>query len=355
MSLKDYLKLGDNGEQRLADVYARYRRLHTDPENCAPMIIVTSPVRGLPTWEERLADPLVMLKAELDALRPHLEIGDDRVPTVRVQFGTAQIAAAFGCRIVVPENNLPAAGSHVLANSEDVHDLDIPSLDAGWYGKLAEWTDIWKEHLPTGIHIQHPDIQSAFNSAHLIRGNNILMDFFDAPEDVEVLLDKVTDFMIAITRHVKASISDAPEWFFDWGSLWKGFARISNCSMQMISPDFYREYVLPRDIRFFDSIGGGRMHYCGITGDVIDEFFKVPSISGLDIDCGKHDFFSICERAPSQVVITPTGAFGYKSAEIQRLLRGDWPEKRNIIIHVSAPSVEEGKRLQDRLRAAIPY
>ena len=31
-------------------------------------------------------------------------------------------------------------------------------------------------------------------------------------------------------------ISDDPDWFFDWGALWKGAARISNCSMHMISP-----------------------------------------------------------------------------------------------------------------------
>ena len=74
-----------------------------------------------------------------------------------------------------------------------------PSMP-GWYGKLAEWTAIWKEHLPEGVHIQHPDIQSAFNSAHLIRGNDILTDFFDHPAELDLLLDKVTDFMLAITR-----------------------------------------------------------------------------------------------------------------------------------------------------------
>jgi len=101
------------------------------------MIVVNTPVQGIPSWEDRLADPMVMLRAELDALRPHLAIGDDRVPTVRVEFGTAQIAAAFGCTIVVPENNLPAAGSHVLAEAVNVHELTIPSLDSGWYGKLT--------------------------------------------------------------------------------------------------------------------------------------------------------------------------------------------------------------------------
>lgn len=340
--------------QRLADVYARYRKLHTTPDHCQPAIIINTPVPGLPTWEERLADPLVMLQAELDALRPHLEIGDDRVPTVRVQFGTAQVAAAFGCEFFFPKNDLPAAGTHVLARAQDVYHLEIPPVTAGWYGKLAEWTAIWQAHLPDGIHIQHPDIQSAFNSAHLIRGNDILTDFFDAPDAVGLLLDKVTDFMLKITGHTKLQISQDPDWFFDWGALWKGVARISNCSMQMISPQLYCEHVLPRDIRFFESIGGGRMHYCGITGSVIDEFFRVPSITGLDVDCHYHDFFALCNRAPKHIVLMPTGAFAPDSPEIQRLLCGDWPEKRNIILIAWADSVENGKRLLDQLRAAMP-
>ncbi len=355
MSLNNHLQIDESTHTRLEDIYARYRRLYDEPAKCYPLIIVNTPVQGMPSWEHRLADPMVMLRAELDALKPHLEIGDDRVPTVRVQFGTAQVAAAFGCKIVVPENNLPAAGSHVLTEAVDVHELAIPSLDSGWYGKLTEWTEVWKENLPEGVHIQHPDIQSAFNSAHLIRGNDILTDFYDYPDEVGVLLDKITDFMIEIARHTKSMISHDQDWFFDWGSLWKGFARISNCSMQMISPELYCAHVLPRDTRFFEAIGGGRMHYCGITHAVIEEFFKAPCITGLDVDCSRHDFFALCERAPARCVLTPTGAFHGKSSVVERLLRGDWPAKRNIIVTVSAPSVEEGKRLLERLRESIPY
>mgnify|MGYP002396716462 CR=1 FL=1 len=142
---------------------------------------------------------------------------------------------------------------------------------------------------------------------------------------------------------------------FDWGSLWKGFARISNCSMQMISPEFYVEHVLPRDTRFFREIGGGRMHYCGITGSVIDAFFKVPFITGLDVDTQHHDFFDLCERAPERCVLTSTIGFGRETEDIQRFLRGEWPTKRNIIISTWVDSIDKGKRLLEQLRASMPY
>lgn len=345
--MKDYLRINDQGMARLERVYAGYRLLHDDPDGCAPMVIINTPLIE-PTWEERLADPMVMLKAELDAIRPHLEMEDDLAPTVRVQFGTGQVAAAFGCGMHFPQNSLPAAGKHVLASADEVARLAMPDLEAGWYGKLAAWTKIWKANLPEGVSIQHPDIQSAFNSAHLIRGNDIMMDFYDAPEMVDRLLDQVTDYMLMVTRHVKAMISDDPEWFYDWGAMWKGAARISNCSMQMISPELYREHVLPRDVRFFKEIGGGRMHYCGLAGEVIDDFFKVPSITGLDVDFQQHDFFALCERAPKQVVLM--AKFNENDPVVGRLLAGDWPKKRNLVIVVRAQSVKDGKRLLQQLR-----
>jgi len=355
LNLRSYLKITDADHRRFDDLYRRYRQLYEQPDRCRPMILVRTPVNGLPAWTQRLADPLVMLRAELDMLRPHLEMQDDHVLTVRVQFGTAQIAAAFGCPLHFPEDSLPAAGGRILTSAEGVYRLAEPDINAGWYAKLEAWTELWKTHLPEGVHIQHPDIQSPFNSAHLIRGNDILMDFYDNPKALEALLDKVTDFMVKRTLRTASLIGAEKDWFFDWGVLWKGTARISNCSMQMISPDLYSKHVLPRDIRFFDSIGGGRMHYCGITEEVISEFFKVPPITGLDVDCRRHDFFALCERAPRRVILMPTGAFGADSPEVKRLLSGDWPSKRNIVVSVEAPSIREGKRLLDRLRNSIPY
>lgn len=352
MNLKTYLQLSESQLERFDDIYRRYKLMYENPDRCCPMFIINAPAENLPCWEDRLADPFVMLKAELDSLRPHLEIGDDRVPTVRVQFGTVQVAAAFGCKIAIPTNSLPAASTHVLEKAEDVYTLEKPGLDAGWYGRLAEWTALWLENLPEGVHIQHPDIQSAFNSAHLIRGNDILMDFYDQPEAVKKLLDLVTDFMIDVTRYVKDMIRGEHDWFFDWGALWKGSARISNCSMHMINPRFYRDYILPCDVRFLGAVGGGRIHYCGTSDVVMDEFFRIPYLSGLDYDAEHHDLWSLSERAPKQVTLLHGAKSSGKS--IQRLLGGDWPEKRNIIVHVSVPSLQEGRRILKQLRESYP-
>ena len=119
----------------------------------------------------------------------------------------------------------------------------------------------------------------------------------------------------------------------------------------MISAEHYQKHVMPRDKRFMKAVDGGRVHYCGNSGPVIDEFFNIPNISGLDYTVGYHDLWSLAERAPKQLTLCYWG--GTDSETIQRLLKEDWPEKRNIVIRLNVPSVEEGKEYLRRFHQSI--
>ncbi len=353
--MRDYIDIDRRQLDRLELVKAGYKKLYNCPDACRPMIIINTASQSNITWEQKLADPLVMLRSQLDNVRAHLEIGDDFLPAVRVDFGTGQIASAFGCDITVPENNLPAVCSHPIKRVEDINKIAAPPLTGGMYGKLFDWINIWKENIPDWLRIQHPDIQSPFNNAHLVRGNDILLDFYDDPAAVEYLLDVITDYTIAVVKNINAMIGADDGWFCDWGgAYWKGAARISNCSNDMISPRFYTEYVLPRDVRLLGSIGGGRVHYCGGHRQVIDEFFKNPEITGLDIDAGLHDLWSVAGNSPQKLVLVFQN-YGKPFPQLERLLSGDWPRKRNIVLYTDVGTIEEGKDLLIRLRNSIPY
>jgi uroporphyrinogen-III decarboxylase len=286
MNLNRILTLDDNQLNRIEELSKQYKMMYEEPQHCSPMFIINGPSQNLPTWEERLKDPIKMLQAQLERLRFHIQAEDDRIPTLRVEFGTGQVAAAFGCEIAIPTNSLPAVKSHVIKNIKDVYEMEKPSLDAGMYGKLKEFTTVFLENMPYGVQVQPPDLQSPFNCAHLIRGNDIFLDFFDDPEALEYLLDLVTDYMIDLVPYLKHMVRSSNEWFLDYGALWKGGARISNCTMHLISPAMYAEFVLQRDMRLFKEIGGGRIHYCGSYKEVIDEFVKIPNLTGLDFNSG---------------------------------------------------------------------
>lgn len=355
MNLKDYLVIDNEQQKRINTLIDRCRKMYEDPDHSQPMIIINVRVDNLPVWEERLADPLVMMKARLDELRPHLLIEDDCIPTLRVEFGTGQVAAAFGCEIINPTNSYPAVKSHVLANAGDVYKLTKPSLDAGMFKRLKEFTECFLDNMPDGLLIQPSDLQSPFNCSHLIRGNDIFLDFYDNPEALDALLDIVTDYLIDLVPYLKRMVNSENDWFLDYGALWKGGARISNCSMQMISPEFYRKHVLDRDIRLFKAIGGGRIHYCGTNTDVINDFIRIPGLTGFDFLGGMkaQDVWDLADRTPKNIVFLKNVEIGTK--EMQKLLSGKWPKKRNIIIYTNASSIDEGKDILKKMRESIPY
>ena len=341
--------LTDADHERYASLYAAYQQMADDPANSTPRFVIDTPTPSeAPTMAQRLADPMVMLTEHLMRAERHRDIGDDALPFVRVEYGTPQVAWAFGCGEFFPEGSLPAAHGHPIDSIEQVYELKKPDVHTGHYARIADIHALWRKVLPKGVHIQHPDIQSAFNTAHLIRGDDIFLDLIENPEAVEHLLDVVIDFMIELTPHLRGQITnldssgvDHDQWFLDYPGLWRGRSRISNCSMQMISPRMYLDHVLPRDQRYFDATGGGRVHYCGLSKEVIAAFTKLDNVHGLDADAKQHGLWDICEMIPEDWVFMCW--VGWESDTVRRLLAGDWPIKRNLIIRVGLPSVEAGR------------
>ncbi|MDX1357728.1 MAG: uroporphyrinogen decarboxylase family protein [Clostridia bacterium] len=346
----DYSKITDFTDMQLEnyqDIYRRYKKMYLAPDESMPMFVINTPVETY-SWEDKLFNVGAMFEDELKIIKAHAEVGDDRVPSARVNFGTAQIAAAFGCEIFIPPDNLPCAKTHILHDINDVSKLKKPEKNDGWYGKFFEFSEFYMENLPEGVEVQLPDTQGTFNNAHLIRGNDIIFDFYDNPRQLEYFLDFITDYLIDLVKDLMPYTTNRDGWLFDWGSLWKGNGRISNCTVHLISPAMYRDFILKRDVRFLEGIGGGRIHYCGTYPQVIDSFINLPPVTGFDYDDALHDLKDICERAPAHVPVfcwTHSGSITMKD-----LLGGKWPDKRNIIIGVDAPSVEEGRVLLNKLR-----
>lgn len=347
MNLKSYIELSNAQVKRYDSLYEDYRQMTLNPDCSRPKFIINAPLNGY-TWEEMLSDPYKMFRQELDNIKQHMLLEDDRVLCTRVNFGTAQIAAAFGCDLFFPPNNLPCAKNHILKDINDVYQLKKPSMDAGWYKKLKEFVTFYFDNMPEHIHMQLPDIQSTLNNAHLIRGNDIIFDFFDEPEKLEYFLDFVTDYMIDLTNYLNKLIRHEEGWFFDWGALWKGNGRISNCTVHLISPQLYEDFILQRDKRFLESIKGGRMHYCGAHTEVFSSFLKENFITGLDFDSNLHSLWDICDMLPENVpVLTDTSEH---TETVKKLLDGQWPDKKNIILNIYVDSIESGKSLLHKLR-----
>ena len=340
------------GRQELEEAY---KELYRNPDGCRPLVQISFPTPCRYSRTEQFHDKRKMLEQQLLDVQAHERVGDDYLPALRVNFGTAQIAASFGCEIKDMGDSLPACGSHVLTSMEDAAALKMPTMQDGLNERLLEYEQYFMENKPDWIPVQHPDVQSSFNSAHLIRGNDILYDFYDYPDETRILLSKVTDFMLFWIKEAKAPISDDTEWFYDMGGLWKGGARISDCSLQFLSPGLYRDFVKAEDERFLTGIGGGRVHYCGSHSDYLPDLFGLSGLTSLEIDSNYHDLYEVCEMAPKQTVVMFCDWSNQKENGpwLSKLERMGPPFKKNLVIQAKASCEEEAKQTYDRIRKLL--
>ena len=103
------------------DLEQKFKDLYLNPEHCEPLVQVRVWGPRKYTMAEQLASPEKAMEQQLLDAQAHIELGDDWIPALRANFGTAQIAASFGCEVKEMEGSLPACKTHILEDIEDVH------------------------------------------------------------------------------------------------------------------------------------------------------------------------------------------------------------------------------------------
>ncbi|MCL2055718.1 MAG: hypothetical protein FWH02_00690 [Oscillospiraceae bacterium] len=315
----------------------------------SPKIIMNYPGTPLPT-KELITSPKIMLDRQLKGIQAHLEIGDDVIPQVGIAFGTGQIAHAFGCEMRVPTDSPVCATGNLQRGPREIAAMDMPDLDAGWFAKAYEYTEYFLENKPSWVEMEVLDLQSALNNAYLVRGDDLLYDFYDDPEGVELLLEKMTDYQIAQTKRYREFIGAETGVLYDWSVAWKGGGRVADCAVHMISTDFYDDFIKKHDARIIRELDGGRIHYCGAYHDgLVASLGDIPGMTGFDLDGKYHDPWQISREIPDDIPLLVY----ITQEQTDRLLSGDIPEKRNLILQVWTSCQEEAKELYPKLKSLL--
>jgi uroporphyrinogen decarboxylase len=115
---------------------------------------------------------------------------------------------------------------------------------------------------------------SLFERAWTLRGmENLLMDFYENPEFVHALLNRITEYNIAQLRHACTFDIDAIYFGDDWGSQ-HGL---------IMGPALWREFILPYLKRMYDAVLEQEkyivIHSCGD----VDEIF--PDLINIGLKC----------------------------------------------------------------------
>lgn len=236
-------------------------------------IPVILPKENLPDYQlfpykEAFEDPCKMLWNELFHSYLGAKIKDDRVFTVRANYGPAIVPSLFGLKYNVDNATTWIKG---LNDSKAIHELidkGIPYIKSGLGARVLETQAIYREYLHESglspyIHQFQADSQGPFDCAYLMWGENIFYAMYDEPELVHKLLDLITETIVIFIKEQKTVLCEAENEMYHWWWKIPGGARVVDDATINLSPKLYEEFSKPYTERVYEAFGGGYMHYCG--------------------------------------------------------------------------------------------
>lgn len=136
------------------------------------------------------------------------------------------------------------------------------------------------------------------NAAYHFYGQDLFLDFYEAPDRVRRLLDIIGGLIVDVALYLRQRTGDCsisvnrmvehvdPQLFFH-----------ANCSVQMISPKSYRDIQLPTEKRMAERILPYGIHHCGDNLHKIASVYAELPLTMVDVGWGS-DVAAVREALP---------------------------------------------------------
>ena len=263
------------------------------------------PVTAPGTPEGQLARDIVGLLEPLKLLNPVS-------PCLSLGQGPGTLVTCFGIPLNSEAQNGPAFNKTV---AQVLAEPPPDPASAGLLPEIQARIALIRANTPPAFRISLPDMQGPFNLAHAIAGGEALTLPYDDEDAFFALMDRITAFWIAARRQLCA-------WIGDRLSPGDRVARICECSVNLVSPDFYDRFVLPHDRRIAAEFGPLRIHPC----------------SGPHVFHVTLDNLPVCEAEAGFIAKTAAGAIPVDEA--LRAIAG-----RPILLHIGQ-ELPEGREYE---------
>jgi uroporphyrinogen-III decarboxylase len=255
----------------------------------------------------------LQMYAELENRFPETAIGrmdGNPVDLLTGTYGASAIAAIYGVPIRYDEEQWPSS-EHQYFTDDKLENLNPPDLDQNpFFQSLMEQVD-WigsQEGKIAGF----MNWQGVLNNAQRLRGQDIFMDMFLAPERTKNLLDCVCTTMIDAAKILQQKQRDSGVDFT--------FFTVSNCLVNMLSPELYAEFILPFDQKIantFETIG---IHNCAWSATpYLNDYAQVPKVGYIDmgIDSDLETAKTLFPETRRAIMYTPMDVANKASEQIR--------------------------------------
>ncbi len=229
---------------------------------------------------EQFDSPEKMLWEWLCRLVPLRRFPGDGCLCIAPRFGNAFLLSGLDLEVKLVNDTLWPARS--LSRNEVLRlELRDDYAKGDCIARAIEFTryavSVLPEHIAVGLFF----MMSPFDLAYLVRGNDIYLDMYDAPDAVHHLMAVCTDLFIRATLMFKREAGE-PDDYYRYGSMaLKGGGQFCEDCSVMLSPQMHRQFSIPYTERALEAIGGGWVHFCGDGRQIVDNYLKIPNLNGI--------------------------------------------------------------------------
>jgi len=222
---------------------------------------------------------LAAMKAELVCTFPGVPYWDtartDDTWTLSGVYGAYPVAYMLGCTLQYAPDRWPMVVAKPQRTLAEWAELDIAAIVNGPVMQdITRQMDIIARH--AGAIHGYLNWQGVLNNVFNVYGESIFMDMLDQPELAHRFLSTICDLMIALSQAVQKRQRASG---FDINQL-----DVSNCTINMISPRLYGEFVYPYDKRIAESCLRFGVHTCGWDATpYLDRLRKLPKVGYIDM------------------------------------------------------------------------
>ncbi len=250
--------------------------------------------KGYPDWPmfpygEVFGSRERMLLDELEDTYVGALVEDDKVYTIRANYGVGILPSVFGCRVHSGSGEDLPWVEHIESPQElrRIVSCGLPDLGTGLLARALETSAYFMEalapypNLSRAVHVSQADLQGPMNVASEIVGSAIYTLIYDDPVFVHELLDLVTEALIAATAMQKELLGEERDKAYHWHFRTLGGVRISEDFALSMSPRHYEEFSAPYNARVYAAFGGGYLLYADAGLPVLKPVLNTPGITGL--------------------------------------------------------------------------
>lgn len=231
------------------------------------------------TDPEYRRETVLAMRDELRKRFPGTKIGgidqpDKPLDLLTGVYGGNVVAMIYGVPAIYAQDNWPNC-EHKYLSDDEADNVEPPDLDKNpVFGDIMKQVD-WIEQSEGQI-LGFLNWQGILNNAQRLRGEKIFFDIIDSPDRCRRLFKCIYSTMSEAIKRLherqKASGVDI------------NFMTVSNCLVNMISPQQYREHFLPFDKQFEQEFGCIAIHNCAWNADpYIEDYSNINNLGYLDM------------------------------------------------------------------------